>query len=463
MDQALLILIGSWILVVVWVLGVILIQKKQHPEALFILFLTEMWERFSYYGMRALLVLYLVSEITKGGLGWTSAQAGQLYGIYTGLVYVTPLIGGYLADRFLGHRAAIFIGGIIMAIGHATLAIDMMPTFYLGLLLLIIGNGFFKPNISSLVGQLYPQGSPIKDSAYTIFYMGVNLGAFLGGITCGYLGENIGWHYGFGAAGVGMCLGLIVFYLGKSKLGEVGKKVEITTENKLTDSIPLTSLEKDRLKVIAALSFFSIIFWIAFEQAGSSLNIYAYKFTDRTIGASNYEIPASFFQSVNPLFIMLLAPLFSWIWLSLAKTNNNPNGPMKFALGFVLLGLGFVALVIGASSIPKGATSGSAHLLWLVLAYLLHTMGELCISPVGLSFVSKLSPLKFVGIMFGIWLFASAIGNYISGFLSGFIDQLAQEQSLSIFFAMFVGISLAGAVLAACMSPLLKKWMHGVK
>lgn len=463
MNQALLILIGSWLLVMVWVLGVILIQRKQHPEALFILFLTEMWERFSYYGMRALLTLYLISEISKGGLGWTSAEAGQLYGLYTGLAYVTPLIGGYLADRFLGHRAAIFIGGIIMAIGHATLAIDLMPAFYLGLILLVIGNGFFKPNISSLVGQLYPSGSPIKDSAYTIFYMGVNLGAFLGAITCGYLGENIGWHYGFGAAGIGMSLGLLVFYFGRYKLGEIGKKVIVNTNDNLIEGIELTSVEKDRLKVIAALSFFSIIFWVAFEQAGSSLNIYAYKFTDRTIGDSNYEIPASFFQSVNPLFIMLLAPLFSALWLRLSESNNNPNGPLKFALGFIFLGLGFVALVIGASSIPKGATSGSAHLMWLVLAYLLHTMGELCISPVGLSFVSKLSPFKFVGIMFGIWLFASAIGNYISGFLSGFIDQLAEEQSLSVFFAIFVGISLCGAVIAASMSGVLKKWMHGVK
>jgi proton-dependent oligopeptide transporter, POT family len=434
-----------------------------HPRVLMVLFFTEMWERFSYYGMRALLVLYLIAEVSKGGLGWSSLEAGNLYGIYTGLVYVTPLIGGFIADRYLGNRACVFIGGILMALGHGSLAIEAMPFFYTGLGLLIIGNGFFKPNMSSMVGQLYPKGSPLIDSAYTIFYMGINMGAFLGTLVCGYLGEKLGWHYGFGAAGVGMCLGLIQFYFGKHKLGNIGLKPAKKDSLDKTPEIPLTPEEKDRLKVIGVLSFFSILFWIAFEQAGSSMNIYAFKYTDRSLGFIDFTIPASWFQAVNPLFIFILAPLFAWAWTKLAVINRNPGGSIKFAIGFVFLGMGFASLVVGASSIPKGATEGSAHLLWLVMAYIFHTMGELCISPVGLSFVSKLSPLKLVGSMFGIWMLASAIGNYISGALSGLIDKISQEASLSLFFAIFVGIALVGALLAAGLSKVLSRLMHGVK
>lgn len=437
-----------------------LLKAEKHPAALYLLFFTEMWERFSYYGMRAIFILYLTSEMAKGGLGWTSAEAGQLYGIYTGLVYVTPIIGGILADRILGHQAAVFIGGILMALGHGSLAVEAAPFFFTGLGLLIIGNGFFKPNISSMVGQLYPEGSRLKDSAYTIFYMGINLGAFLGTLVCSYLGEKIGWHVGFGAAGVGMVMGLVVFYFGKKLLGDIGKKpVKSALAVKQENNAPLSKEEVDRLLVIGFLSFFSILFWVAFEQAGSSMNIYAFKYTDRTI--MGFEIPAGWFQSVNPLFIFILAPVFSFLWVKLGQ--KNPAGPIKFALGFIFLGIGFLALVFGASSIPKGATEGQAHLIWLVLAYLFHTMGELCLSPVGLSFVNKLSPVKLLGLMFGVWFLASAIGNYISGALSGLIDELAKEQSLSAFFAIFVVIACFGAVLAFSLNPLLKKWMHGVR
>jgi proton-dependent oligopeptide transporter, POT family len=439
--------------------------KEKHPKALVVLFFTEMWERFSYYGMRALLTLYLIEEVSKGGLGWSSAEAGQLYGIYTGLVYLTPLIGGILADKYLGNRSAIFIGGSLMALGHASLALDSLPTFYTGLILLIIGNGFFKPNISSMVGQLYSKDSPLKDSAYTIFYMGVNTGAFLGTLVCGYLGESkqFGWHYGFGAAGIGMCLGLIQFYFGKKLLGNIGLKPEGKNINgEETIQHPLTEAEKDRLIVIGALSFFSILFWVSFEQAGSSMNIYAFNFTDRYLPFFDFTIPASWFQSVNPLFIMILAPLYAWVWQRLSKTKYNPSGPVKFGFGFIFLGLGFVALVIGASTIPRGATSGSAHLIWLVIAYLLHTMGELCLSPVGLSFVSKLSPLRMISMMFGVWLFASAIGNYISGSLSGMIDEFSKNQSLSSFFGIFVIISFIAALLIFLVSRILTKKMHGI-
>ncbi|MHA6249269.1 peptide MFS transporter [Pontibacter sp. CAU 1760] len=438
--------------------------KLKHPKALYMLFFTEMWERFSYYGMRALLTLYLISEVTRGGLGWTSAEAGQLYGIYTGLVYVTPVIGGYLADRYLGFRSAVIIGGLLMALGHGVLAIESMFFFYSGLALLILGNGLFKPNISSMVGQLYPEGSKLKDSAYTIFYMGINLGAFLGSLICGWLGETYGWHYGFGAAGVGMVLGVSQFYLGRKMLGKIGLKPEAkTAEEKAAPKEPLTKVERDRLKVVLSLSFFSILFWLAFEQAGSSMNIFAYKYTDRTIDVLNFEVPATWFQSINAFFIFTLAPVFSWLWVTLNKKNIDPAGPYKFAIGLLLLAMGFAVLVFGSMSIPQGAETAGVSMLWLVFAYLLHTMGELCLSPVGLSFVNKLSPLRLVGVMFGVWFFASAIGNYIGGALAGLIDQMQETQSMSSFFLIFVGIATLASLILFLVSGRLVKLMHGIK
>jgi len=436
---------------------------SRHPKALYLLFFTEMWERFSYYGMRALLTLYLISEISEGGLGWSSAEAGQLYGIYTGLVYVTPLIGGYIADRYLGFRYAVLVGGILMALGHGALAIEAMPAFYTGLGLLIIGNGFFKPNISSMVGQLYPEGSKLKDSAYTIFYMGINLGAFFGALICGWLGETVGWHWGFGAAGIGMVMGLILFYLGQSSLGTIGlKPAPKDTSANAVPTEPLTKVERDRLSVVLSLSFFSILFWLAFEQAGSSMNIFAYKYTDRTIGFLNFEVPATWFQSVNAFFIFTLAPFFSMLWVKLGKKNIDPAGPYKFAIGLLLLSLGFAVLVFGSLSIPQGAEGASVSMWWLVFAYLLHTMGELCLSPVGLSFVNKLSPMRLIGVMFGVWFLASAIGNYIGGALAGMIDEMAQTQSMSTFFLIFVGIAAIASLVLFALSRKLVKLMHGV-
>jgi POT family proton-dependent oligopeptide transporter len=431
---------------------------QKHPKALYLLFFTEMWERFSYYGMRALLVLYLVSEVGKGGLGWTSAQAGHLYGLYTGFVYVTPLIGGYLADKFLGFRYAVMTGAALMALGHGALAIESMPTFYLGLILLVIGNGFFKPNISSMVGQLYPKGSPLKDSGYTIFYMGINIGAFFGILICGYLGEKIGWHYGFGAACIGMSFGLVLFYSLQYMLGEVGlKPVKV---DKVVEAQPLTQVDRERLYVLFVLAFFSMVFWLAFEQAGSSMNIFALNYTDRYLEWLDFEVPASWFQTVNAFFIFTLAPLFSILWIKLENMNKNPNGPIKFALGLFLLGLGFLVLVIGAANIPKGAESATVSMMWLILAYLLHTIGELCLSPVGLSYVNKLSPKHLMGVMFGAWFLAVAVGNYIGGLLFGMIDEVVKTQSISTFFLMFVAIAFGAAVVLFALSFRLRKWMH---
>lgn len=428
---------------------------QKHPKALYLLFFTEMWERFSYYGMRALLVLYLISEVSKGGLGWSSAQAGQLYGLYTAFVYITPLIGGYLADKFLGFRYAVMIGAALMAFGHGALAIDSLASFYLGLILLVIGNGFFKPNISSMVGQLYPKNSPLKDAAYTIFYMGINIGAFLGILICGYLGEKIGWHYGFGAASIGMISGLLLFYSLQTLLGNVGLKPQKLKKSIKTKKV-LTIREKKRLIVLMILAFFSIVFWLAFEQAGSSMNIFALKYTNREI--LNFEIPASWLQTLNPLFIIILAPLVSILWIKLEKLNQVPNGAMKFSLGLLLLSLGFVMLVIGAINIPQGAETASVSMIWLISAIFLHTTGELCLSPVGLSYVNKLSPKHLMGMMFGAWFLAVAVGNYIGGLLFGMIDNIIKTQSLSNFFLIFVAITLTASVLLFVLSFKLEQW-----
>jgi POT family proton-dependent oligopeptide transporter len=511
------------------------------PVGLFILFFSEMWERFSYYGMRALLVLYLVEEITSDnpGLGWSSDDAGSLYGWYTMCVYITPILGGIIADKILGFRRAITIGAILMSMGHFALAFEPMPAFYLGLLLLIIGNGFFKPNISSMVGQLYPEGSLLKDSGYTIFYQGINVGAFLGSILCGYLAESYGWHYGFGLAGVFMVIGMIQFQLAQKMFGTIGlppKKGNIEDNYDIVDSVSeikqgkgLSKIEKQRLIVVGVLAFFSIFFWAAFEQAGSSMSIFASEYTDRELvgngiitfkvisaiisflpvailtwlfigttkvlgkdykqamgfmaisililigitgfmiydqfRAENLQVPATWFQSLNALFIFTLAPLFSIIWQKLAKTKINPNGPQKFSIGLILLGTGFIPMVYGSAGFigePDGAIE-KVSMIFLVLAYLLHTMGELSLSPVGLSYVSKLSPKKLIGIMFGIWFFASAMGNIIAGTVSGYMEKLAETSTMSDFFQILVYIPIGAGILLFLLSFPLKKLMHGIK
>jgi POT family proton-dependent oligopeptide transporter len=460
-----------------------------HPKALPVLFLTEMWERFSYYGMRALLVLYAVKF-----LGFSDQLAGQLYGAYTGLVYLTPLLGGWIADRYLGFRRSILLGGILMGIGHISLAIHGIEFFYIGLFFLIIGNGFFKPNMSSLVGLLYKENPNMRDSGYTIFYMGINLGGFFGPIICGSLGEKMEWHYGFGAAGIGMAIGVITFYFGQSLLpksiGHMPRKnsnsnqsyvpgiileagfpflrnfkkkkfnnkeakeikVEIMdSENFLKEnSNHLTKSEWNSIKAIGVLSFFSIFFWSAFEQAGSSMNLFADRYVDRMIGS--YEIPASVFQSVNPIFILLLAPLFAKLWIVLGKKNWEPDKPMKFSLGLLLLSIGFVFLVLGAREVANSGISGMGYLL---LAYLFNTLGELCLSPVGLSMVSELAPKSLSGLMMGMWFLSNAIAHYAGGVFSGMMS----EWQLNVFFSFFVGMSLLACIILLLIRPKLKNWI----
>ncbi|MBJ7880781.1 peptide MFS transporter [Gelidibacter salicanalis] len=500
-----------------------------HPAGLFVLFFTEMWERFSYYGMRALLTIFLVSELLSGGWGWTNEEALKLYGLYTGLVYLTPLLGGFIADRFTGYRKAILIGAAIMTLGHASMALEGFTPyfFYLGLALMIMGNGMFKPNISSMVGQLYPDTSTKKDAGYTIFYMGINAGAFLGMLLCGYIGEKIGWHYGFGLAGVFMFFGMLQFYFGQKIFGSVGThatKAEklATAEREKDDEVLAPHIVKDRLIVVSVLMIASIFFFFAFEQAGGSMTLFAKDYTQRALTGSSgiifkwvdalltifpmavvtyvlvglgkkiyikypmtiifttisfaiiwvlgiwkvyrefsleaTEVTVSWFQILNSFFIITLASSFSKLW----EKIWDPSGPVKFALGLILVAVGFFALSYGSMSIPQGAKTASVSMIWLILAYFFHTMGELCLSPVGLSYVSKLSPKKFVGMLFGLWFTASAIANFIAGWTGAYIDKISETYSLSTFFIIIAAIPLFAAVMLLLFNRKLKKMMHGI-
>ncbi|MDD3772190.1 MAG: peptide MFS transporter [Weeksellaceae bacterium] len=512
-----------------------------HPAGLLVLFFTEMWERFSYYGMRALLTLFLVSTLADGGWEWTRAEAMNLYGWYTGFVYLTPILGGIIADKLTGYRKAILIGALMMTLGHASMALETVNNnfFFIGLGLLILGNGMFKPNISTMVGQLYPDNSAKKDAGYTIFYMGINAGAFLGMLLCGYIGEKIGWHYGFGLAGIFMFFGMLQFYFARTYFGRIGLDPKmLTVQGEEIDEIEQIGSEeivkkdeeevspkviRDRLIVIGVLIFFSIFFWLSFEQAGGSMNIFALDYTQRVLDgnaavafkwidaaltlfpliivslvlfglakqlikqypatiiatlisfiiiwilgiwkiqreftALETEVVASWFQILNAFFIITLAAVFSKIW----EKVWNPSGPVKFAMGLFLLGVGFVVLAYGSKDIPQGAATASVSMIWLIAAYFFHTTGELCLSPVGLSYVSKLSPKKLIGLIFGLWFASSAIANFIGSQLGGLIDKISTEYSMSHFFGLFAALPWTAALILLLLTPLLKKMMHGIR
>lgn len=493
-----------------------------HPEGLFVLFFTEMWERFSYYGMRALLVLFLVTTATKGGWGWERADALSLYGNYTLLVYLTPILGGWIADQLLGSRRSVVIGGFIIAAGHICLAMETVTTFYAGLGLIVLGTGLFKPNISAIVGQLYAKDdSDGRDSGYTLFYMGINAGAFFGILLCGYIGEKISWPMGFGLAGFFMVLGALQFYFGQGIFGNIGLSKESTlAENDGHEGE--AHVVRDRLIAIGIFSFFTIFFWMAFEQAGGSMTIFAKDYTDRVLTgssgqlfntinalitvvptmvltwllyklvratygrhllsnlmlvlsfvviwglvlwmlgrefmASQSEVPASWFGVLNSFFIVVLAPLFSKFW----QDYWSPSGPIKFGVGLILLGLGFGVLAFGSAGIPAGAKTASVSMMFLVAAYWLHTMAELCISPVGLSFISKLSPPRLLGLMFGIWFLMSAIANKLAGMTGSMIDHIATTYSMSAFFLIFTAIPIVAGLVMMALNPVVKRLMHGV-
>lgn len=570
-----------------------------HPSGLFVLFFTEMWERFSFYGMKMLLILFLTAPLTgiNPGWEWSRENALALIGTYGSLLYLTPLVGGYIADKITGYRLAVVIGCVIMTLGHASLAFETKPFFYLGIALLVIGTGFFKPNITSIISQMYKGHDEKKDGAYTIFYMGVNAGAFFGMMLCGYLGENFGWSWGFGLAGIFMMLGCLQFWLAKPIFGEIGAKptagnVELIQQesgdsdgdkrNPFTvfDYIliavsaiggllfvfndPLEKIEninllpfevgglsgtnfvvlvalvlfivllisrisryskvtKDRIIAVCFCGLFTLFFFMAFEQSLGSMTIFADAYTNRSlegaaatvfkiidgllttvpliiitwvlfklfrqtfskISLSNVilaiafigiwffvifrlynkfsedgsTIDASWFGILNSFFIISLAPMFSKWW----ESKYNPSAGMKYGFGLILLAIGFGILAFGAWEIPQGAKTASVSMIFLILAYLFHTMGELCLSPLGLSYVSKLVPPRMIGFMFGVWYLAIAVGQKSAGVMGGMIDNISNNYSIGIFFLIFTIVPAVMGIIAIFLSPVLKKLMHGIR
>jgi POT family proton-dependent oligopeptide transporter len=444
--------------------------SQAQPGVLYMLFATEAWERFSFYGMRAILKLYMMK-----GLLYSQGNASLVYGFYTGLVYLTPLVGGYMADRVLGYRVAILLGGLAMAGGQFFLSTHSEPMFWAGLACLILGNGFFKPNISTVVGTLYEEGDPRRDRGFTIFYMGINLGAMLSPIVCGQLlGENEAWlgsesfPWGFRAAGIGMIIGVITFFFGQRWLGERGRSPRERARHRLAGqsaregaareddgaSRPLNAIERGRVLCIFLVGLFVIFFWVAFEQAGNTMTTFADDNTRRIV--FGWEMKASLFQFVNPVFILLLAPIVSWIWKLLDERKKEPSTPAKMVLGLGFLGLGFVPLVAAAAI---AGPHGQASWMWLVLAYFLHTVGELCLSPVGLSFVTKLAPNRLAALLMGVWFLAVWAGNTLAGITGYWYDKMAH----TTFFAMFVVSSLlAAGALFSILRP-VKRLMGGIR
>jgi len=483
--------------------------KQGHPRGLYILFFSEAWERFSFYGMRALLVLYLVKQ-----LAYEEKAALGIYGTYLGLVYLTPALGGYLADKVLGARKAIITGGILMALGHLAMAFE--PLLFHGMGLIIAGNGFFKPNISTIVGSLYEENDPRRDGGFTIFYMGINLGAFASPLLCGWLGEEIGWHWGFSAATVGMIAGLLVFVLGQGWLGTAGFPPHITAtpETRLLgrdwrdialfvtggiatvvlallawevvgpvwsplpwwskallglglvaavvlaqmlasgdpDVEPFTVEEWQRLAVVLVICVFVIFFWMGFEQAGGTMNLFADRQTDRHVWG-DWEFPASWFQSVNPAFILIFGVPFALLWARNDRWKHGLSTPAKMGVGMIVLGLGFVVMYFGQQ---VAIEQGKAGIGWLMMVYFLHTMGELCLSPIGLSLVTKLSPTRVVSLMMGVWFAASALADYLAGQLKAIVTHFDLP-----LWEFLIGSSIGAGVLLLVLTPLLKRWMHG--
>jgi POT family proton-dependent oligopeptide transporter len=468
-----------------------------HPRGLNTLFFTEMWERFSYYGMRALLILFMTATAAEGGLGFGVERAGRIYGLYTASVYMAGLPGGWIADRILGLRNAVFYGGIIIAAGHFSMAVPGLTTFYLGLGLIVIGTGLLKPNISAMVGELYDKDDVRRDGGFSIYYMGINVGAFAAPLVCGTLAQKVDWHLGFVAAGVGMVFGLVQYVLTADRLGKAGLKTEKKGEGPafsfglggamwlggaalILASLVLdletvqrlilmligstifiaslfigkgfTEVEKRRGLSIYALFLVAALFWSGFEQAGSSLNLFADRFTDNTL--LGFGFPSTWFQSLNPLYIFLLAPIFSWLWIKLG--SKQPSSPAKFAFGLYGVGFGFLVMVAAAN---LASEDFAVSPMWLITTYLLHTLGELCLSPVGLSAMTKLAPRQIVGQILGVWFLAAAIGNYMGGELATFFETFP----LPKLFGAVAGVTLGVGVLVTLLTPLIKKQMGGVR
>ncbi len=509
-----------------------------HPRGLFLLFLVEMWERFSYYGMRGLLILYLIKETTgdNPGRGWSKLDANNLYGWYTGLVYLTPIIGGIIADRLIGTHRSMLVGGIIIAVGHLVMALsgigdlaqnDLgMTIFVMGLVLIVIGTGHFKPSVSVMVGQLYPSGDPRRDGAFTIFYMGINVGAVLCAYTCGTIGEKYGWHLGFGLAGIGMIIGLglyarfrslwlgligappqdlpnrvphvilgasiivavvgTLFHTGAfAWMGRTTDTLMGTGRNGLITIMVLVGLiiawcvwfvrkqeSAGRGPTAAILIFvvFNAVFWLAFEQTGSSLNIFASENTDRVV--AGWEVPATWFQSANPLTIIAFGPLFAALWSGLGRRKLNPSQPMKIALALFLIGAGYLFMVGGSMQATGGA---KACMFWLVATYALHTWGELCLSPTGLAFVTRAAPVRYVSFLMGIYFLSNFVAGKVGGMMAGQVEGIEQGKvelfwypwfrlgGQADFYLLFVVLTVGAGFLILLLTPILKRMIKGVE
>jgi POT family proton-dependent oligopeptide transporter len=418
---------------------------KNHPRGLVTLFFTEMWERFSYYGMRAFLILYMTAPAAAGGLGFDDAKAAGIYGLYTGSAWGAAILGGLIADRFLGQYRSVLAGGVIIALGHLVLAIDLLSAFYLGLGLVVIGTGLLKPNVSTLVGSLYAPGDPRRDAGFSIFYMGINLGALLGPIIAGYLAQRVNWHFGFGAAAFGMALGLIQYIAGRQPLQAAQQAAlpQRSASGAPASHPPLTGADYKRLGAVMIFFVFAAIFWGAYEQAGSTLNLFADRHT--RLSAFGFEFPSSWFQSVPAFFVIVLAPVFAWMWTRMG--DRQPSTPAKFAFGLLFAALAFL-LLVPAGTLAEGGTRVSP--MWLVGAYLLLEFGELSLSPVGLSAVTKLAPAQLMGLTMGIWFLASSAGNILAGWAGSFFSTLALP---TLFGASAAVCLVAALILVAILKP----------
>jgi len=413
-----------------------------HQVGIYVLFFTEMWERFSYYGMSAILVLYLVAATTDGnaGLGWSNGDALALYGWYTMLVYVASIPGGWIADKFLGQKKSVLYGGILLVAGHSILAVEQMWAFYSGLGLIIAGVGMLKPNISTMVGGLYKQGDIRRDKGFTIFYIGINLGAFLAALIVGYVGETYGWHYGFGLAGIGMAAGLVQYLAGQKHLKHVGNFLGTSTNEVDKEAMkkPLTKIEKDRVVVLFVSFLLVIVFWGAFEQAGGLMNIYASEKTDRML--MGWEVPASWFQSLNAMVIIFLGTTVAAYWANRKLKGKVSTSLFKMIIGLIIMGTGFFFMTAAAGQYES---NGSSAMYWLVLAYLFHTVGELCISPVALSYITKLAPLKYASLMMGVYFAMTGFGNKLAGLLGEASESLGEYTiftGIAVFCVVFGGL-----------------------
>ena len=480
-----------------------------HPRGLSTLFFTEMWERFSFYGIRPLLILFMTAALTSGGFGFDRPRASAIVGIYASCVYLASLPGGWIADRWLGLRNAVWYGGILIALGHLSIGLSAVfarQAFFLGLILIVLGTGLLKPNISAMVGDLYPDGGSRRDAGYSIYYMGINLGALIAPIVTGLLGERVAWHWGFGSAGAGMLLGLITFRLmAERTLGPIGlqpsaapaerRRVRmlsliglgligivvvlamtgviridpVAVAERLTAIMlamallyfaylfllaHLTTDEKKRVAVIIVLFVFATVFWAAFEQAPTSLNLFARDFTNRTI--FGWEMPTTWLQAANSVFVVIFAPFFAAAWIALGKRNRDPSSPSKFAFGLFFAGLGFLVMLVAANRVISLGTAARVSMWWLVVSYFLQTIGELSLSPVGLSSMTKLAPRAFVGQMMGVWFMASALGNLIAGLVGGHVDPEKLDQMPQLFQRTALSLFISAAVLAAMVVPIRK-------